>query len=137
MRDDGQVTRRLKAVVDSLVEKGDDESLRWVAMMKEAMYGKQTAGGLSGWANMNDSKDVETLQADFDPVWGEKLGKVWTPGIRNAVWNPFGVRFFTDPTRNSDRRFHGVHTVASHDDIYVGWDSQNFQVVVYHLVVPQ
>jgi hypothetical protein len=134
MRDWPEVTPRMRQLIAYLREHEDDaDSRRWLDMIKGAMYGKQSPGGLSGWVNRNDSQNVETLQAQFNPANGAMF-RVTYPGVRNAVWTPFGIRFFTDPTQQSDRVFHGVLTVASHDDVYVGWDRNIDQMIAYHLV---
>jgi hypothetical protein len=136
MKDRDDVTRRLRVLAGYLRMRAvnNPEAERWATLITEAQHGKQLAGGLSGWAERNDSNNVEILQAEFDFVEGRRLMRVWTPGVHNAVWNPFGIQFFSEPTRETDQKFHGVVTVASHEDIYVGWDTKNFQVVVYHLV---
>jgi hypothetical protein len=123
----------LHAVVEHLRVRADNaEAQRWLALIRGARYGEQLAGGLSGWANKNDSQWVETLQAEFDNE--QHMRKMWMPGTRNAVWNPFGIRFFQDLTSASDRLFRGVLTLGSNDTTYVGYDRNNWQVMVYHVV---
>ncbi len=121
---------RLVAFLRSQPE--DVEAQRWFDLIKTARVSPQMSGGLRGWSRTNDSKDVETLQANFDLLG--HLGRVWVPGARKAVWNPFGIKFYSDPTQISDRRFDGMLTVGSIQSTYVGFDRHLQQVVVYHTV---
>jgi hypothetical protein len=111
----------------------DEPSQHWLAVIRAAYAAEhQRGGGMSGWFMGSNDKPVECLQADFDSM--NHIVKVWVPGVRNAAWNPLGVRFFTDPTQESDRRFYGVLTLASDDETYVGYDKNWMQVLVYHRV---
>ena len=104
----------------------------WYALIRWAFLAKKQVGGLNGWARTNDGQQVECLQVHFDEA--DHINKVWEPGPRQMRWNPLGMRFFTDPTRHSDRRFNGMNTLASTEDVYVGYDKHFLQIVVFHKV---
>jgi hypothetical protein len=135
VRDRAEVTKRLRVLAGYLRMRSitNPQAERWGGLIHEAQMGKQ-AGSMGTWIHAHHQQKVEILQAEFDFVEGTQLMRVWIPGERTVAWNPFGVRFFEDPTQDSDRQFHGVITVASTDEMYVGWDSQHFQVFAYHLV---
>lgn len=138
MRDTAEATMRMRVLVGYLRTRlGNPEAGRWEGLIHDAQFGKQSAGGLKSWARTHNKQKVEVLQAEFDFAEGKQLLHVWTPGVHQVDWNPFGIRFFDEPTRETDQPFDGVHTVGSREDIYVGWDSKNYQVIAYHLVADE
>jgi hypothetical protein len=123
----------LAALLDHLKVRAEDkDAQRWLALIQGAYDVAQVPGGMSGWGNRNDSQNIEVLQAEFDE--DSHMTKVWEPGVRNAVWNPLGIRFFTSPTEWSERRFMGIYTLASSPSVYVGYNKDWKQIIVYHLV---
>lgn len=132
IRECPEATPLIRQLTHALHDSGDPSQAHWLELIRGAYYSKQHAGGLSGWARAHNEEDLETLQASFlnmddKPV----MHKLWFPGSRNMVWNPFGVKFYSDPTMASDRRFRGVVTLAATDDVYVGFVKEFLQIVVY------
>jgi hypothetical protein len=111
----------------------NEKAQHWLTVLREAYSAEpQQRGGMSAWFNDHDSENVEVMQVTFDHR--SNPTNVWTPGVRNAVWTPMGVRFFDAPTSHSDRRYVGIHTLAASETTYVGYDKAWMQVLIYHLV---
>lgn len=134
MRHLNEATPKLAALLDHLTVRTDDkDAQRWLTLIRGAYDVRpQVPGGMSGWGNAVDSQNVETLQAEFDE--DHHMTRVWEPGVRNAVWNPLGIRFHTTPTEWSERRFMGIYTLASSPDVYVGYNKDWKQILIYHKV---
>jgi hypothetical protein len=125
---------KVDALLDHLhVRAEDKDSQRWYALIKAAFNVRpQRPGGMSGWVSDNDSTDVETLEAIFNSE--HRMLKVWEDGVRHAVWNPDGVRFFTGSREFVENRFKGIYTLASSDQTYVGYSLDWKHILVYHVV---
>jgi len=105
----------------------------WLDLIRAAYAARpQHPGGLSGWTSDNDSKNVDTLQVDFDER--DQPRNLWVPGSRNMHWNPLGARFLAVDPAASERRFSGVYTLASSDDTYIGYAKDFGQIIVFHTV---
>lgn len=116
------------------LEKNDlnGPAMQWLDLIRAAYaHRPQHPGGMSGWASANDSRDVDTLQVEFDKE--NALTQVWFPGVRNMVWNGTGVTFWHGDN-HSERRFGAVYTLASSSDTYVGYARDFGQIIVYHTV---
>ena len=108
------------------------EAARWLDLVRNSFVHPQTRGGMKGWTLSHNEQEVETLQATFDHE--NKITRLWTPGRRKMVWNPFGVKFHTDNTDPSSRPFRGTVTLAQTEDVYIGYADDFLQIVVYHAV---
>lgn len=134
MRHLNEAEPKIEALVDHLqVREEDKDAQHWVRLIKAAFNAHpQHPGGMSGWASDNDSRDVEALQATFDS--DHHMTRIWEPGVRNCVWNPIGIRFFTGPEDWSESRYRGVYTLAADSQTYVGYNKEWQNILVYHVV---
>jgi len=106
---------------------------QWLDLIRAAYAARpQHPGGMSGWSSDNDSKNVDTLQVQFNQY--DQPTNVWVPGPRNMIWDRYGVRFFAVDPEQSDRKFSGVYTLAASDDTYIGYAKDFGQIIVYHTV---
>jgi hypothetical protein len=127
-----EASPKLRALVEHLRARWENpEAMRWAGMIREALMSEQFPGGLSGWADHNDSKRIEVLQGEFDRE--NHLLHARTPGAKVAIWNPMGIQFFSGDDR-TDRKFRGVLTLGSSPTIYLGYDRTFGYVLVYHVV---
>ena len=133
MRQLPEAKPKIEALLKHLREREQNgPAMQWLGLIEDAYQAQpQHPGGMSGWANENDSKNIDTLQVEFDR--DDTLAQVWFPGSRNMVWHRSGVTFYAGDT-HSERPFGGVHTLASSDDTYIGYVKGFGQIIVYHTV---
>jgi hypothetical protein len=107
-------------------------SMQWLGLIRGAYAQRpQHPGGMKGWAEANDTKDVDTLQVEFDQ--DNALKQVWFPGVRNMAAHGTGVIFYQGD-KHSERRYGAVYTLASSRDTYIGYVRDFGQIIVYHTV---
>jgi hypothetical protein len=108
-------------------------SQQWLGLIRAAYAARpQHPGGMKGWAEVNDTKDVDTLQVEFDKNTGA-LSQVWFPGVRNVAAHGTGITFYQGD-KHSERRYGAVYTLASSRDTYIGYARDFGQIIVYHTV---
>jgi len=123
---------KVAALVDHLVRREHNgPAMQWLGRIRAAYESRpQHPGGMSGWANDNDTHEVETMRADFDER--DLLANIGFTGPRTMRWNPFGIQF--DDPMHSTRKFSGVYTLAASDATYIGFVKDFGQIIVYHTV---
>lgn len=110
-----------------------EEAERWITLIRTAFVHPQLKGGMRAWCREHTTQSVETLQATYNED-GDVV-KLWAPGKRKMVSDMYGVKFFNaDAEPGSTRRFPGNVTLATTEDVYVGFNHAFLQVFVYHVV---
>jgi len=112
----------------------DRPESEWGRWIHAAMTVEKMSGGLSVWANFNDSLDVMSMSADFTPEGRVKRLAFESP--RNMVWNPMGARLYRSNNEWDSHAYRGLKTLAMTPETYVGWDEAKNQVHAYHRVIP-
>ena len=128
-----------EAKVRTLIEQlhantNQQEAERWIDLIRTAFTHPQKMGGMRLWCKDHHGNQVETLQATYDE--DGTVRKLWVPGTRKMTSDPYGVRFLAEgsPEPGSLRRFPGNVTLATTEDVFVGYNHDFLQVFVYHKV---